>query len=100
MTDLEQFNRIDEQIRKVAKQIKPIKYTNPLNADEQKELFLSGSIKNLGEYTAVNIEIIATYYDDREYVVAANYVDIHPEFNYLNPNQTKEFVSKQIINYQ
>ena len=45
MTDLEQFNRIDEQIRKVAKQIKPIKYTNPLNADEKKELFLSGSIK-------------------------------------------------------
>ena len=59
--------------------------------DESGIFRINGSIINLGEHTTRNIEIIATYYDNKGNIVAANYVDIDPEFNYLNPNQTKEF---------
>jgi len=84
-----QINITYSETNDVGKYIKILNYSSSI--DEAGMLQIKGSIINLGEYTARNIKIIATYYDDKGDVVAANYVDVDPEFNYLNPNQMKEF---------
>jgi hypothetical protein len=74
---------------KIGEYIKIVNHSSSI--DESGRLRITGSIINLGESKTRNIEIISTYYDNNGNIAAANYVDLDPEFNYLNPNQVKEF---------
>ncbi len=60
MADVQAFNSLDEALANITKDVKPLYYVEPINAEEQKEKFLTGKIQN-PRFTYRDLE-----YDTRE----------------------------------
>lgn len=46
MKELDAFQEVDEELFKIGKKLRPLFYSNPINEDIQKDLFLSGDVDN------------------------------------------------------
>lgn len=63
-----------------------LSWTNESTVTEQGQLFITGTVTNIGEQSAHHLRATVTVFDARRRVIAAGYTDITPE--QLAPDQT------------